>query len=201
MTFSGVFGSTAQPWERWSMRFNFIGAGSGPFSLVELQAGVSALNTHLLPYVNEMARLTEVKSAAITPAGEYAGDPTILAVDVAGGAGSPVHAPQISLAISLATALRGPRGRGRFYLPAPAVPFQTTNGLIPDASRDGVQTAAAAFISALNAATDGGTVVVASSFGTNSPVTGVRVGRVLDTIRSRRRSVPETYDPPTPVTV
>jgi hypothetical protein len=37
------------------------------------------------------------------------------------------------------------------------------------------------------------TPVVASTKGYNSIVTGVRVGRVLDTIRSRRASLPENY--------
>ena len=42
-------------------------------------------------------------------------------------------------------------------------------------------------------------VVIASTKGTNSPVTAVRVGRVPDTIRSRRTALPEGYGTAAPV--
>jgi hypothetical protein len=145
-------------------------------------------------------RLREVKVARIGTDGKYRGDPKAAAVDVPGGAGAPVllYPPQISLAVSLATAKRGKSGRGRFYLPCP----QTSMG--PDGRiSQNIQTAVAGsvrtWINDLNnwPGFDGGTpkVTIASSLGQNHDVTGVRVGRVLDTVRSRREDLVETYGP------
>jgi hypothetical protein len=80
------------------------------------------------------------------------------------------------------------------------VAVDTSTGLITDAQRDAVATSMQSFINALNQIPNVGGVVIASNTGVATAVSGVRVGRVLDTIRSRRTSVPESYDPPLPIT-
>jgi hypothetical protein len=56
-----------------------------------------------------------------------------------------------------------------------------------------IATRCAALINSLNGSIGFGGVVVASSKGYLSGVTGVKVGRAVDTIRSRRSDLPEGY--------
>lgn len=148
--------------------------------------------------IGNWARLTEVKVASIGADGKYTADPYIQTVNVVGGGPtSAVYPPQVALAVSLNTDRRGPSGKGRFYLPAFSGGVETATGLILQADRDTVRAAVTTLINNLN--NEPGLdavdlkVCVASTKNFNTPVTSVRVGRALDTIRSRRRSLPETY--------
>jgi len=148
------------------------------------------------------ARVRKITCAAINPDGSWTGGKPLLerVVDVAGGVGSAgsnlVHPPQIAWAMSLMTATPGARGRGRFYLPLPAVPVLPT-GLVGTTQTQETATSVVTLINALNNSPGVDTnrmhVVVASSYGLNSVVTGVRVGQVLDTIRTRRNALLEAY--------
>lgn len=154
--------------------------------------------------INAAAILETVKFAFIGADGKYTRDPIIVDVpDVPGAIASEIHPAQTALVVSLNTARRGSSGRGRFYLPMPAVPVSATDLLISSANRDSVQGAAATFVNNINNQPGFDVadivVVVASTKGVNSKVTGIRVGRVLDTVRSRRTSLPEAYAPVTPV--
>jgi hypothetical protein len=202
MTFSGVLGTLALPYERWSVRLNLSNGGtpSTP-TLAMATEGAAAWATHMLNTHGSWCRLTEVKLANIGADGLYTGSPVIAAVDHAGTSGAAPNPPQIAMAVSLGTTLRGPRGRGRFYIPAPAAAVEVNTGLIPTANQTFVQGKVVAFLNALNAISQQGNVVIASSFGFSTPVTTVRVGRALDTIRSRRTSVVEGYSTPTAVTL
>lgn len=201
LTFSGVFGSIASPYEQWSFRLNMgIGEGGGdPAGLTT--AALDAYTTHLAGLIRPHAILTEVKYAEIlagttlSPGGVYAGEPTILAANVPGAASAATQAPppQIALAVSLQTETRGASGRGRFYLPAPGGGIVVTDGLLAPTAAQSVATSAGAFLSALNGPLGFGDVSVISSKGTSAVVTSVRVGRAFDTIRSRRRSILEGY--------
>lgn len=107
--------------------------------------------------------------------------------------------PQVALAISLVTDRRGASGRGRFFIPAPLTTVNSTSGQMGTPQQENVVGNAKILIDALNNAPNLDVngprfrVVVASSKGFLSPVTAVRVGKALDTIRSRRRSIPEAY--------
>lgn len=164
--------------------------------------GSAALSLHPL------AVLEEVKFARIGADGKYTEDPVIVNVaDTPGGGPTDVTVtqmvlPQSALAVSLTTPRRGPSGKGRFYLPMPVIGL-TTNLQVQDVQRDQIQARVAQLIGDLGNQPGFDVldlqVVVASTKGYNTSVTGVRVGRVLDTIRSRRRSIDEAYDPVTPV--
>lgn len=164
----------------------------------DVVADVSAFFASPAALINAAAVLTEVKVARIGPTGLYIRDPFISAVlNVAGGAsGNSPYPPQVALAVSLDTDLRGPRGRGRFYLPMPGMAI-TSTGAIAELDALSVRDAVVGLVNNLNngpgISTPEPRVVVASSLGGNNDVTSVRVGRVLDTIRSRRTSLSEGY--------
>lgn len=194
LTFSGFFGTATAPYEEWSFRLNLgVGEGGGDAAALATAAR-DAFGTHLAPFIRSWATLTEVKYADIAAGGLYAGDPVIVEASIAGGAGAAgSQAPQVALAVSLDTELRGASGRGRFYLPAPGVALASADGLVGAAEIQSVANASAAFLGAINSPAGFGNVSIVSYKGSVQPVTSVRVGRALDTIRSRRRSLPETY--------
>lgn len=102
--------------------------------------------------------------------------------------------PQIALVLSLRTArLRGYASNGRMYIPS-SLGIEAATGRITTSQAGGVADVGAALISAINDV-GLGTVTVMSEVGSgiNAPVTGVRVGRVMDTQRRRRNQLSEEY--------
>lgn len=170
---------------------------------------LGSLNTH---------RLTEVKVARIQPDGTYPLDdpsyshfylPPIVGTDIPGDG----TVPQATIAVTLTTGVpRGYASKGRIYLPPTSTAKPQADGLIPAAFAGIVAASMVRLINAINANTVVGNVMIYSrgkgvpSFdadhnrveytypnpGASRPVTGVRVGRVVDTQRRRRRSLPET---------
>lgn len=215
MTALGRLGSASG--ERFSYSLNFgtnNGAALLPFTAAGLQdafddcaADVVAFHGSQGAGISPPAVLEEVKFARIGTDGKYTDDPYLVNVtDTPGGSNSGFTGgtpPQSALCISLTTGRRGPSGKGRFYVPMFATQIDSATLLMPDAIRDAAQAQAATFIEALGNQPGidalGLKVVVASTKGYNTVVNGVRVGRVVDTIRSRRRQLPEAYDPITPV--
>lgn len=103
------------------------------------------------------------------------------------------HPNQVSLVATLETGLtRGLAHRGRLFLPVPPMPVGT-DGRMSQANAAGAATKVAELITALNgvAITDDVVVMSQVNAGASRPVTGVSVGRVLDTMRSRRTSLAE----------
>jgi hypothetical protein len=106
---------------------------------------------------------------------------------------SNASAPQVSLVATLETgASRGRAHRGRIYLPAPRYPLEN-DGRITAASATAAATSVAGLLTTLNGIASYGSNRVYSNIdaGTSRVITGVTVGRVLDTMRSRRTSLPE----------
>lgn len=154
------------------------------------------------------AVLTHVKVARINALGKYDDmDPLIFDIADQPGAntlGTQAQTlPQAALAVSLVTARRGPTGKGRFYLPCPVVLIETSDLRLTAGQATAFATAAAGLITNLNNApgidVTEMAVCVASTKGYNTPVTGVRVGRVVDTIRSRRNRLVENHSTPVAV--
>lgn len=152
--------------------------------------------------ISPKARLVSVKIAPIGSDGKYLDVPAIRDFAPVAGGGEERFVPfQTALAVTLMTDGGLSRVKGRFYLPMPCF-YTGENGQISEADRDGVETAAATFLS--NVANQPGIDVldigpVVASQGresppappTNYPVTHVRVGRVIDVIRSRRSHLDE----------
>ncbi len=142
--------------------------------------------------------LRTVKLARIGVDGKYVERPFIAAVNQAGGATTgTIHAFQTALAVSLLTDGYGPTRKGRFYLPTPNAVVSEVDGSITAVAATNVRDSVVTWLEAINDepgidALNWG-VAIASSKGYNTRVSGVRVGRVLDTIRSRRTSLLESY--------
>lgn len=151
------------------------------------------------------ADLRWIKFNLIGINGRYA-EPVTVRYDFTGsypsGAQPTNPPPQISLAHTLRTDVeRGLAARGRFYAPLPGRNL-ASSGMLGGTDQAAYATAATTFLNDLNTAmsdyaTDGGAprVVVMSDVGAGMlrTVKNVAVGRVLDTMRSRRSSLTENY--------
>jgi hypothetical protein len=164
-------------------------------------------------------RLTHLKAAAIATDGTYFTDPGVAEYTyLAPVAGVPAYdpastfiIPQSSLVVSLRTALsRGFASKGRIYLPPCGLAIAAGTGLISTGDVTAVGNTIKTWINALNAIAEIDSVAVFSKGhgvktvdgagkvhytypddGWYQPVTSLRVGRVHDTQRRRRRSLPE----------
>lgn len=152
------------------------------------------------------AKLSWLKYNRVGTDGKYMSDVTFRKdfSPVVNGGQASVHAPQISLVATLETgAVRGLASRGRMFLPSPVFPMDAT-GRISAANAASAATAVAALITNLNNLPDYGVTKIYSEGGkvgapTSRTVTGVTVGRVLDTMRSRRTSLLEERAAPATV--
>jgi hypothetical protein len=108
--------------------------------------------------------------------------------------------PQIALVLSMRTARsRGYASNGRMYVPS-ALVINTGTGLIDATDASDAAAAGATFIGAVNAVGLGDASVMSTvGAGRIEPITGVRVGRVMDTQRRRRNALPESYTAESPV--
>lgn len=145
--------------------------------------------------------LTMVKLNRIGPDGRYM-DPETREFDLLTGVPGAVAgtvAPQLSAVASLDTANpRGRAGRGRMYLPPTTAlaTLGTSDGRMTVTNAENLASGVATLIRELNAVYTGvGAVGVASKAGAGGfqHVTSVRVGRVPDTVRSRRNKQAEDY--------
>lgn len=149
--------------------------------------------------ISSEVRLTTVKLNLIGPNGRYVNQgETVLheypTPGVAGG-GTPRFPSQVSLVVSLRTdKRRGLAHAGRFYSPGPSLAI-TNDGRVSAADIDIQVGNVTTLLNAINAAVDGYQVGVASDVGGGrfERVTSARIGRVLDTMRSRRTSLDEAY--------
>ena len=158
--------------------------------------------------ITSSARLTSVKLNRINAAGLYQ-DPDSIEIPIPGGtAGGSASfpAPQLTVAVTLATEVpRGRGSKGRFYLPPLGTLTTVTNttGKMSTTTAGQIAQGAAALLNSINAvyATEydavdfNPRVGVASNAGAGRflPCTEVRVGLVIDTMRSRRASLSEQY--------
>lgn len=145
------------------------------------------------------ARLQWVKLALVNAQNRYVGDARMTEgmnyspSQVGIGA---FHPFQTARVITLGTGQRGASKRGRIFAPVPNA-LVDDEGLTTPESASGCAAATAVFLSNLNDHFPGTSqVVIASSKGYNTAVTTVSVGRVLDTMRSRRTSLDERYTAP-----
>lgn len=150
--------------------------------------------------IASLARLTTIKLNLVGEDGRYVSESTTFHdFPPPGVAGSAAATPpaQLSLAVSLTTnASRGLASSGRFYIPYAAHTVASpTTGLLHADDVMATANAAVTLLNALNSGFPYGDVVVASKVGAGKfrPVTGVRVGRVMDTQRRRRNALREEH--------
>lgn len=195
ITFSGDLGPPQAPVEHFSFGLSI---DPGPLVTDAVVAGAvaaaNALFSRGTTEISSQCRLKRVKVSSIDAAGHLIGNSREVAVDTPGGSGSAIHPPQVAWVVSLGTGQRGASKRGRFFLPMPAVGLGTDLE-VPAVVRGDAEASVVTFLNDINAAfSSGHRVVIASRKGYNTPVTTVRMGRALDTLRSRRRSLSEQYD-------
>jgi hypothetical protein len=187
-------------YEQFSMGLNFVGSGQAdapdevPPDVVD--ACVDFWSTSSL--IARGARLTTLKLNLIGTDGRYERDETVQYdfPSFIPGTGTSWDPPaQIALAVSTTTSSnRGRAHAGRFFVPLPGRQ-NLPDGLLGAAEAGEMATAAALWITSLNVALPEWDAHVMSNIGTGTArrITGVKVGRVLDTIRSRRGDFPEDY--------
>lgn len=205
LTMSGTFGDPAAPFDRWAMRLAFdaqkvVGGGPDIDQSVVDDMGTDCRNWFSRPAtrIGNACHLTEIKVAPIGGDGKYSGNPMLAPLGKTdGGSSSPLPYPsQISAVVSLNTATRGASGRGRCFVPGTALPVNPLTNRVDQAT---AQAAADSFATLLRDLQNlPGTfadvrIVVPSGKGILSPVTSVRVGDELDTVRSRRNQDSEKY--------
>lgn len=194
---SGTIANGAEQFSYGLSLINDFGTGTPP---TEVPQGVIDAVTDFHSLGTVMAgtsRVNLIKLNEIGTDGRYtSNDETVLhELDPpVGPSGGNNHPPQVALAVSLMTdRARGRAARGRFYIPVgPAVAL---DGRLSTGNRDTILTAAYTFVSAINSAVPGYDVGIVSNIGSGAQaaVTKIRVGRALDTLRSRRRSLEEDY--------
>jgi hypothetical protein len=191
------FGGPLYVGEQWSVSLrstpNF--ADGDTAGLDAIAQAVSTWFTTGAPIIGAAARLAYVKFNRIGPDGKYVGATTnrVDFTPVRGGNTVATHPPQISLVATLETGVtRGLANRGRMFLPCPVAGVDGNGRISANAALE-VATKVAGLLSTLNALTPYGETRVYSAVGSGASrlVTGVTVGRVLDTMRSRRTSITE----------
>lgn len=206
---SGLIGPDGSAYERFSFGIRVGAPGSGPIAisvsdgdLPDYANDVKAFFGRAKTMISPSAVLTGIKVAEITADGSWAGAAPRYkeACHVPGGGSTgQFHPPQIALAVTLRTPQAGPRGRGRFYLPCPAMAVNQVSGLALPADAQTVRDSVVQFVKDLNdkPGVDGDdqVVIVASTFGATNRVVRADVGMAFDTIRSRRNELVEAYVP------
>jgi hypothetical protein len=160
--------------------------------------GTSGYNS---PMISVAATLTGIKLNRINTAGHYQDDPTIQHIYTTASPGSVGNyvPPQLTMAHTLVTDItRGRGSRGRMFMPPGGDLGNVTGagGGITNAQALAYATSTASLITHLN--TYGLAVFrvgVASKVGSGAfhPVTAVKVGSIIDTMRSRRNKDVEVY--------
>lgn len=214
----GCFGSTSAPVEKWSCSLR---ATAGPTSAttaawqVIANAVGAAWGSNMAQNYSPAVVLQQVRVVRIAPTGHYVtrsdgsyelGDANFTIAGSSTQAAGGVLPLQTALVASLVTARSGATGKGRVFLPWPDKWGLNTGTYVLDPGvTPVVATRFAAFINGVNRALSGlaatGSdspavrVEVVSSKGYSSVITGVKIGNVADTQRSRRGAMVEVYAP------
>lgn len=192
--------------EQWSCGIRMAWQGTGAndtlssSDIAAYVAAIKAFHGNGQASISPRAQLTEVKVNVIATTGHYANpnnpNTTVFAPVNGGGTDSLTPPNQVAWCVSLRTAqLRGPGSKGRFYVPLPTVPIGT-DGEVSASLRDPLNTAVGTFLTALNAVEANWQAAIfsrKSGAPGHNLITSHSVGRVLDTVRRRRRSLKENY--------
>lgn len=201
VTYQGVIGPDNGEVEAFSFSLRCIGAPDGGITDYNARAiaAMGAFSDNMITRIGDNVALTKVTVASVQANGLWAQSSEGAYVkgewtgEVRSGtliANDPYCPAQAALVLSLSGNRAGASGKGRVFLPVGRAALDAS-GRITGAGAQGYATAAAGWIADLN--TVEGDVSVVSSKGFSTKVTQVRVGRVIDTMRSRRRDIVEEY--------
>ena len=196
-----AFGGPLHGIDGWSCSLR-VSTGTAVPTRAQEEASLAAAKTACINFVAggshiaSVAQLAWVKLNRVNTEGHYERDYTNV-VEVLpmqpGGYGGVRHAPQVALVATLLTgSKRGLASSGRIYVPSPGAAVGA-DGRISTSDAAVMQSAVTTLVQSINAIENLGDVMVGSRVGTGAarPVTGVVVGRTLDTMRSRRAQLPE----------
>jgi len=179
--------------EIWQFGLHFDSAVL-PANTAAIDAAIAAWFT--ASNASEYVRYIGFKAAIIAPDGKYPPSHVPLVFTrtqpLSGSSTNGQLVPQASLAVTLTTALARGRGHaGRIYPPPMAYTIQS-NGQILDTT-NAIPPKWVTFLNALITAVGARLVIASQAAGTFTPVTGIRLGKVVDTQRKRRNHLPESY--------
>lgn len=186
--------------EQWSMGFRMTGLGFDGAQAAE-EAALQEIVTRVQAWWGSQnvmgagVSLGTLKYNSINAAGKYQ-----MAYTVRYDFPTPLtsalactHPNQVAMVATLETGQsRGLAHRGRVYLPLPPMPVGS-DGRISEANASGAAASVKGLLDTINAAPGSGRILIGSKVGAGAfrNVTGVAIGRVLDTMRSRRTSLVE----------
>lgn len=217
LVYSGTLGPDTAPVEEWSFGLALNVGEDLTIPTIGMMEGYAADLAGrfdvLLPRLSGAVRVRRCRVAAIGVDGKYLryeSGQYVLADQVRNVVGTSSGSspwPQTALVCSLRSAMDDLTGRGRFYLPMP-VASMGADLRISAADQTALVALLKTFVDGVNTTADAnvgiGRVCIASQGSTvrgippqNRPVVEVGVGRVMDTIRSRRAQLLEehTYSP------
>lgn len=208
IVFRGVFDGTPEIWSfgtKWSSK----NAGDPDAHADNVgEAGIITALNGLLNNSNFQASAIcdGFRAYDIGTDGNMVGNPKIVewvgAARIKGTAAAHKFPPQIALCVTTEAEDRGPGRLGRFFLPGPAISLDTDGRL----STGGVATYSGLitqFLKDVSDSIDAPFTLVGSSMlnvsavgaGTSQVVKRIRLGRVYDTLRTRRSAMDEAYVP------
>lgn len=204
VTFRGVF--TGCP-EEWSFGLHFssndpLGIDDSGASDVHLDQCLAAAQTYMNnARFNDRVKMTDIRAYKIKSDGLMEGNPSILLIPNASqpnGQGATHHPLQIAWCVTTVGAERGPARFGRFFLPGPSVPVDNDSRISANDTNN-MLAATVQFTKDVSDAVDLSGVTTSSNLvnvsgigtGTNQVVDHLELGRVLDTIRTRRNKLDE----------
>lgn len=149
--------------------------------------------------VPSSVKLTECVLYEVGTDGRITADPVRSTHDAVSGSYSPSssHPWQCSMVVTLVAGARGKGRFGRIYLPPQIYPL-TADGLVESSRHTAMFTSAKTLLTNLSEKPGldlgwGLRIAGRTGTGTLRPVTEVRLGKVADTQRRRRRSLDEAY--------
>lgn len=210
LTFSGTLGGSSTDHteiaEIWSNTLNF-GQTSAPTQDQVDHAWTAGAAFYGSSLFSTAVQLTQAKLGlyvAVPPSAKYpngtwavSGEVVVHVGSVWGTTGAPYFPWQIATTVTLRSTERGPKGRGRIYLPPTNQGIDGSTDRYTAAQTLSINTDFSTLAEALMA-TDGADLsplVIASRPGGNIRVNGCQVGDVPDTQRRRRNALKETFSP------
>jgi hypothetical protein len=179
-----------------------------PAECDQVEALVRAMFTRPATAISNQAALRQITIASVGTSGKvnvqpdgsylqkkYVYGPTT----VTGGGGALAYPYQVANVVTLSSSASSGAKLGRIFLPSPTVPVGN-DGTYPAAAASDCLNSVKTCFQAINALPMSVVVAVASGGSVpkglparNYPVVQLRVGRVLDTMRSRRNQLAEAY--------
>jgi len=207
-SFRGIYGTAAAPFETWSfgLRITHPTLIGSPLPTVTMAdachtAAATLITNASLNFITKVV-LQEVRLYTVGSDGKITDPPVISTnVDATGASAVAGQYPwQCTLAVTLKAAGLGKGRFGRFYLPTQN-PVLGTDGLVASATVTTYLTEIRNFLAAVQSAARVGSTEPYSiaiiggtgAAGTKKLPAEIRMGRVIDTQRRRRRSLGEQY--------